>query len=78
MLCVFCMPMVYATVHCKLYNHSVVIAKLCYASSVWEGFANVTDLNEIQSFINKSKRAGYCSPDVPDFENLCTSMNGDW
>ena len=28
----------------------------------------------IQSFINKSKRSGYCSPDLPDFENLCTSM----
>jgi len=57
--------------------HSVVIAKLCYASGAWEGFANSTDLNKIQSFINKSKRAGYCSPDLPDFENLCTSMNSD-
>jgi len=57
--------------------HSVVIAKLCYASSAWEGFANATDLNKIQSFINKSERAGYCSSDLPDFENLCTSMNGD-
>ena len=57
--------------------HSIVIAKLCYASSAWDGFANVTDLNKIQPFINKSKRAGYCSPDLPDFENLCTSMKDD-
>ena len=57
--------------------HSVVIAKLCYASSAWEGFANATDLNKIQSFINKSKRAGNCSPDLPDFVNLCTSINGE-
>ena len=46
-------------------------------NSAWEGFANAIDLNKIQSFINKSKRVGYCSPYLPDFENLCTSMNGD-
>ena len=57
--------------------HSIVIAKLCCASSAWEGFANATDLNKIQSFISKSKRAGYCLPDLPEFENLCISMNGD-
>jgi len=27
--------------------------------------------------INKSKRNGYCSPDLPDFNNLCTSMKVD-
>ena len=57
--------------------HSVVIAKLCYASSASEGFANATDLNKIQSFINKSKRAGYYSSELSDFENLCTSKKGD-
>jgi len=40
-----------------------------YASSAWKVFANATDLNKIQSCINKSKRAVYCSPDLPDFEN---------
>jgi len=53
---------------------SVVVAKLLYASCAWEGFANTTDWNKIQSFINKSKRNGYCSPDLPDINNLCTSM----
>jgi len=56
---------------------SVVVAKLLYASSAWEGFANTTDRNKIQSFINKSKRNGYCSHDLPDFNNLCTSMKVD-
>jgi len=32
---------------------------------------------KIQSFINKSKRNGYCSPGLPDFNNLCTSMKVD-
>ena len=40
-------------------------------------FANATDRNKIQSFINKSKRNGYCSPDLPDFNNLCTSVKVD-
>ena len=44
---------------------SVVVAKLLYASSAWESFANATDWNKIQSFINKSKRNGYCLPDLP-------------
>jgi len=56
---------------------SVVVAKLLYASSAWEGFANATDRNKIQSFINKSKRNGYWSPDLPDFNSLCTSMKVD-
>jgi len=56
---------------------SVVVAKLLYASSAWEGFGDATDRNKIQLFINKSKRSGYCSPDLPDFNNLCTSMKVD-
>jgi len=56
---------------------SVVVAKLLYASSAWEGFANDTDWKKIQLFINKSKRNGYCSPSLPDFNNLCTSMKVD-
>jgi len=56
---------------------SVVVAKLFCACSAWEGFANATDQNKIQLFINKSKGNGYCSPDLPDFNNLCTSMKVD-
>jgi len=56
---------------------SVVVAKLLYASRAWEGFANATDRNKIQSLINKSIRNGYCSPDLPDFNILCTSMKVD-
>ena len=32
---------------------------------------------KIQSFISKSKRNGYCSPDLPDFNSLCTSVKVD-
>ena len=74
MPCVLYMPTVYAIVHCKLYITPLLLPS---SSSAWEGFANATDLNKIQSFINKSKSAGYCSSDLHDFENLSTSMNGD-
>ena len=45
---------------------ATTVCKQCWASQ-----------NKIQSFINKSKRNGYCSPDLPDFNNLCTSMKVD-
>jgi len=35
--------------------HSVVIAKLCYVSSAWEGFANATDLNNFNRLSIKVK-----------------------
>ena len=75
-LCVSCVPTAYAIVHCIL---SIDLLSLpnSYTSSAWEGFANATDRNKIQSFINKSKRNGYCSPDLPEFNNLCTSMKVD-
>jgi len=56
---------------------SVVVAKLLYgiyASSAWKRFANATDRNKIQSFINKSKRNGYCLPDLPDFNRLICAL----
>jgi len=66
-------PTVYAIVHCIL---SIDLLSLpnSSTSSAWEGFANATDRNKIQSFI---KRNGYCSPDLRDFNNLCTSMKVD-
>jgi len=33
---------------------SVVVAKFLYASYAWEGFANATDRNKIQSIINNT------------------------
>jgi len=54
-----------------MHLRSVALAKPSQAlQSAWEGFANATDLNKIQSFINKSKRNKYCSPDLPDFNKV--------
>jgi len=75
-LCVSCVPTACAIVHCILSTDLLSLPN-SYASCAWEGFASATDQNKIQSFINKSKRNGYCSPDLPDFNNLCTSMKVD-
>jgi len=78
-LCVSCVPSAHGLCDSALHDiyRSVVVAKLLYASSAWEGFANATNRNKIQSFISKSKRNGYCSPDLPDFNSLCTSLKVD-
>ena len=49
---------------------SVVVAKLLYASSAWESFADATDRNKIQSFINKSRRNDTFHP-IYLFSTIC-------
>jgi hypothetical protein len=47
---------------------SVVVAKLLYASSAWSGFINATDRQRVDAFLSRSKRSGYCPPDLPSFD----------
>jgi len=49
---------------------SVVVAKLLYASSAWSGFIKATDRQRVEAFLGRSKRCGYCPPDLPSFEEL--------
>jgi len=72
-ICVFCVPTVYAIVHCIL---SIDLLSLPNCSMHLVP-GRVLPTLQIQSFINKSKRNGYCAPDLPDFDNLCTSMKVD-
>ena len=46
---------------------SVVVAKLMYASSAWCGFIKVADRQRVDAFLRRSKRCGYCPPDLPTF-----------
>jgi hypothetical protein len=50
---------------------TVVVAKLTYASSAWIGLTSATDRSRIDAFFRRSKRAGFCDPDLPTFEELC-------
>jgi len=49
---------------------SVVVAKLLYASSAWSGFITASDRHRVDAFLRRSRRSGYCQPDLPSFDEL--------
>ena len=49
---------------------AVVVSRLTYASPSWRGFITATDLQRVDAFLRRSKRRGYCPPDLPDFDEL--------
>jgi len=49
---------------------AVVVMRLIYASPAWRGFATATDLKRVDTFLRRCKRCGYCSSNLPDFEEL--------
>ena len=54
---------------------SVIVAKLLYASSAWCGFIKEADRQRIDAFLLRSKRCGYCPPDLPSFQQLCETAD---
>lgn len=54
---------------------SVVVAKLLYASSAWSGFITAADKQRVNAFLHRSKRCGYCPPDLPSFEELLAASD---
>jgi len=49
---------------------AVVVSRLMYASPACRGFATATDLKRVDAFLRRCKCCGYCSSDLPDFEEL--------
>jgi len=49
---------------------SVVVAKLLYACTAWSGFITASDRHRVDAFLRRSKRCGYCHPDLPTFNEL--------
>ena len=49
---------------------AIVVSRLTYTASAWIGFITGTDNQCIEAFLHRSKRCGYCSPDLPDFVQL--------
>jgi len=48
----------------------VVVLRLTYASPAWSGFITATDRQRVDAVISRSKRCGFCPPDMPDFKQL--------
>jgi len=53
----------------SLYVRSVVVAKLLYACTTWSGFTS-SDRHRVDAHFRRSKRCGYCHPDLPTFNEL--------
>ena len=49
---------------------SVIVGKLLYASCAWSGFVSNTDRKRVDAFLQRSKRCGFCPPDLSRFDHL--------
>ena len=49
---------------------AVVVAKILYACSAWSGFITASDRHRVDAFLRRSKRCGFCQPDLPSFDQL--------
>jgi hypothetical protein len=54
---------------------STVVAKLLYAASAWSGFIKMPDRQRVDTFLRRSKKCGYCPPDLPTFDERCDSVD---
>ena len=55
---------------------AVVVSRLTYASPAWSGFITATDRQRVDAFLSRSKRCGFCPPDMPDFNQLLEEADG--
>ena len=41
-----------------------------YPANAWSGFITATDRQRADAFLRRSKRCGFCPPDLPEFHEL--------
>jgi len=47
---------------------------MTYASTAWSWFVTASDIQRVDAFLRRSKRCGFCPPNLPDFsEQLAES-----
>jgi len=56
---------------------SVVVAKLLYACTARSGFITASDRHRVDAFLRRSKRCGYCYPDLQTFNELLVESDCD-
>jgi hypothetical protein len=54
---------------------STAVAKLLYAASEWSGFIKMPDRQRVDAFLRRSKKCGYCPPDLATFDEQCDSVD---
>jgi hypothetical protein len=45
-----------------------------YAASAWRGLTTASDRQRINSVIDRARRQGYCTLDLPSFDELCIGV----
>ena len=56
---------------------STAVARLMYAASSWRGLTKASDHQRINSVNDQARRHGYCSPDLPTFDDLCDTADDE-
>ena len=54
---------------------STVVARLTYAASAWRGLTKAPDRQHINFVIDRARRLGYCSPNLPTFDEMCDAAD---
>ena len=49
---------------------ATVLSKIIYCSPAWSGFCRATDMAQMEAFLRRSKRSGYCAENTPDIIKL--------
>jgi len=49
---------------------ATVVTKLLYACCAWSVFITASDRKRVDVFLRRSKRCGFCPPDLPPFNDL--------
>ena len=50
---------------------STILSRLLYASQAWYGFVSEEDVGRLDSFLRKSVKSSFASPDLPSFRQQC-------
>ena len=56
--------------------NATVLAKLLYCSPAWSGFSSAKDRDQIDSFLRRCKRLGFCYADIPTVAELFEKADG--
>ena len=54
--------------------HSVVLAKILYASPAWWGFANSSDKQRLEAFLRRCTRLHFCRQEAPTVTELVEDL----
>src|SRR6218665_2656594 len=58
-------------------SRATTIGRLMYASPSWWRFLNESDLNHLESFVQRARRGGFLPDDASSFRDMAASANSN-